>query len=292
MIKTAVIGASGYIGSYLFRAYREVFPDCVGTSFSNNANDLTFFDLRTPDLDGLKLNESGHEAAIIASAMPNVNWCESHPKESYELNVQGTLQLVKQLERKSLTTIFLSSDYVFNGDKGSYSDTAETHPITEYGRQKAEVEREIPNLTNNYMILRLSKIYGLEWKDGTLIDSLAADFRQNKKIMAATDQFFNPTFVNDVVSLVIFAQHHKARGLFNLCNNNKSSRYDIANKLAVSLNVHSSLLQAAPLHSITGMEKRPLNTSLECSTLFKQLQLSLLSIEDAIQHVSTNWSGV
>jgi dTDP-4-dehydrorhamnose reductase len=289
MIKTAVIGASGYIGSHLFKKYRETFPDCIGTSYSRANDQLTGFDLRYPNIQTLHLTETGHQAVIIASAMSNVGWCESHPKESYELNVKGTLNLVRQLEEHSLTTIFLSSDYVFDGKAGTYSDKENTCPITEYGRQKAEVEREIANVTSNYIILRLSKIYGTKWKDNTLIDSLAFDLLNNKKVMLATDQFFSPTHVNDVVSMTLLAQQLGVKGLFNLCHPISYSRYHIAHKLAVALNVSSSLVESVSLHHIPGMENRPLNTSLQPSTLFQKIEHTFISIDAAIQQVALNW---
>lgn len=285
MIKTAIIGASGYIGKHLLAKYRESFPDCIGTGFAHMKEGLTPFDLRNPNVAALKLRETEHEAVVIASAMPNIAKCESYPKETYELNVSGTLKLVKQLEQLSLKTFFLSSDYVFNGETGHYRDDARTSPKTEYGRQKAEVEKEIPNLTNNYTILRLSKIYGTVPQDGTLLDSIAAELMQGKKITVATDQFFSPTHVDDVVSMLLFIQKQNKNGLINLCNNHAYSRHQIAFKLAERLQVSPSLLHAVPLHSIPGMENRPLNTSLLCSEVLQLLQNSLISIDDAVERV-------
>ena len=290
MIKTAVIGASGYIGAHLFRKYRETYSDCVGTGFSHVHQDLMPFDLRHPDLSFLKLEQTGHQAVIIASAMPNIAWCEANPQASYDLNVKGTLSLVKQLSQTSLHTIFLSSDYVFNGQEGNYSDKAEPTPITEYGRQKAEVEREIPQLTANYTILRLSKIYGTKWKDGTLLDSLAADLVQGKKITVATDQFFSPTHIDDVVNMILFSQANKIKGLVNLCYSEPYSRYQIASKLAEGLRISSSLLQAQPLHSVPSMENRPLNTSLLRSLFFEEMNIPFISIDEAVKRVVKNWS--
>lgn len=291
MIKTAIIGASGYIGRHLLLKYRKHFPDCIGTGFSNVGDKLVSFDLRCANVNSLKLQETGHKAVLIASAKPNVAWCEAHPKESYEINVKGTLNFVKQLGLQSFPLLFLSSDYVFNGESGYYSDKEPTNPNTEYGRQKAEVEREIPNLTDHYTIVRLSKIYGTRWKDGTLIDEIAASLSQNKKVRVARDQFFSPTYIDDVVSMVMFIQEHGATGLVNLCNDNNYSRAQIANNLVKAMQVSHSLVEEISLHSIPSMENRPLNTSLNCSPILLPLQSSLLSMEDAIKRVATNWTN-
>lgn len=290
MIKTAVIGASGYIGAHLFRKYREAFPDCIGTGFSRVGQDLTVFDLRNPEYTSLRLQETGHLAVIIASAMPNVGWCESHPKESYELNVQGTLKLARLLAKTPIKLYFMSSDYVFDGKTGGYTDQAQTCPVTEYGRQKAEVERELPNILDNYAILRLSKIYGTSWKDKTLIDDLASSLMKGQQITVATDQFFSPTHVDDVVAMTLSAQDQDAKGVVNLCHSQAYSRQQIASILADALGVSSSLLQSTKLHTIQGMENRPLNTSLICSPFLEKLQSSLWTIDKAVKAVASNWS--
>jgi len=289
MIKTAVIGASGFIGAHLLKKYRDIFPDCIGTGFSRTTAGLTSFDLRNPKQTDLRLQETGHQAVIIASAMPNVGWCESHPDESYELNVKGTLKLVSQLAQKGIKVYFMSSDYVFDGKTGGYTDQAQTSPVTEYGRQKAEVEKEIPNLTDNYAVLRLSKIYGTCWQDKTLIDDLAFSLLKGQKLTVATDQFFSPTHVKDVVAMTLYAQEQNAKGVINLCHSQVYSRYQIAQKLAEALAVSPLLLQNTLLHAIPGMENRPLNTSLVCSPLLEKLQTSLWTVEEAIETVASNW---
>ncbi|HLB41657.1 MAG TPA: sugar nucleotide-binding protein [Gammaproteobacteria bacterium] len=289
MIKSAIIGASGYIGSHLFRKYRLFFSDCIGTSFSRINKGLVYFDLRYPDLLKLNLEETEHKAVIITSAITDMLWCEAYPTESYAVNVQGTLNLIEQIGKTSLTTIFLSSDYVFNGQIGNYSDLEATHPITEYGRQKAEVEKEIPNLTNKYLILRLSKTYGLTLNDGTLLDSIASNLINKKQIPASTDHFFNPTSIDDVVSMLVYLQKQSENGIFNVCNPNSSSRYEIAYQLSKFLNAPHSLIKKVPLHSLPGMDKRPLNISLCCSPIFDHIKNSFLSINEAAQIVAANW---
>jgi dTDP-4-dehydrorhamnose reductase len=288
-IKTAIIGATGYIGSCLLKRYRYFFSDCIGTGFSNNQENLITFDLRYSDINELNLEETGHEAVIMAAARSDVAWCENYKKESYNLNVKAILKLAKQLEEKNIQLIFFSSDYVFDGRVGNYSDVSEVNPMTEYGKQKAEIEKELPNITSNYIILRISKVYGTIWKDNTLLDSLTGSFFKKEPITVAIDQFFSPTYIDDIVSMTIYAQEQKVRGLFNLCANNAYSRHQIAQKIANELQFPSNCLQISPLHLIRGMKNRPLNTSLKCSSIFTPYQSSFLSIDNAIKIVAKNW---
>src|SRR5712692_2998520 len=132
MIKTAVIGASGYVGRHLWKAYRARYPDCVGTTFSAKNPELKRFDIRTPDFAALRLEESGHRAVLIASAKPNIAYCEQKQAAAYAVNVQGTLELARQIGRTGMLVIFLSSDYVFEGKAGPHDDDDPTAPTTEY----------------------------------------------------------------------------------------------------------------------------------------------------------------
>ena len=93
MIKTAIIGASGYIGHHLLNAYREEFPDTLGTTFSQNVSDLNQFDIRKGDIENLALHKTGHKAAIIASAKPNISFCEREPSKAYDVNDEKSFNL-------------------------------------------------------------------------------------------------------------------------------------------------------------------------------------------------------
>lgn len=289
MVKTAVIGASGFIGGHLFCKYRSEYADSVGTAYSRVTDGMTKFDLRNPDAALLNLRDTGHEAVVISSAMPLIGWCEANPEDSYALNVKGTLELARQLAEMNMHVIFLSSDYVFDGKTGGYTDKSVTCPVTEYGRQKAEVERELPNVTNNYTVARLSKIYGTGFMDKTIIDDIAMSLVEAKTIKVATDQFFSPTHVDDVVAMVMRIQEQEVKGLVNLCHSNKYSRDMIATRLIALLDVSPDLVQRISLHDIPGMESRPLDTSIIASACFEDMQSSLLSMEVAIAHVAKQW---
>lgn len=286
MVKTAIIGASGFIGRHLLAAYRREYPDCVGTCFSNSTEGLVSFDVRRPVLSELRLEESGHRAVIVAAAKPLIGYCEQHKEEAYAVNVSGTLELARQLAETSLQVIFLSSDYVFEGTDGPYGDRSPTNPTTEYGRHKQAVEQALPGLVDNHLILRLAKTYGLEKGDGTLLDEMAESLRAGRTIRAASDQFFCPTWVRDLVMAVQWVQERGARGTFNLCAAEGCSRHQLARRLCDQLGIDSALVEEISLYDIPSMRGRPLDTRMTCEKL---QEFPFLSLEEAMTRMAAAW---
>ena len=289
MVKTTIIGASGFIGRHLFKKYRETDPETVGTSFSRAGTDLQFFDIRHPDLGVLNLQNRGVRALLIASAKPNIGYCEQYKEEARVVNVLGMSELIRQAVQQGLQPIFISSDYVFDGRTGAYDDAAKTCPTTEYGRQKQAVENELPRLTDNYLILRLSKIYGTLKGDGTLLDEIASALVAGKKVCAATDQIFSPTHIDELVKAIIAIQSRGLRGTFNVCSSVGCSRYDVAIAMAKALGLPTSCVTPVSLHDFPGMSGRPLNTSMRCARLTAELGQFFTPLQNRIDTVAAQW---
>jgi dTDP-4-dehydrorhamnose reductase len=289
MIKTAVIGASGFVGGHLWNAYRQEHPDSIGTAYSNKGPGLTVFDLRNPNIDSLGLVDSGHKAVLISSAKPNVGYCENEPEASHAVNVKGMLETMRQIAKTPLKIIFLSSDYAFEGKTGRYDDEAETLPTTEYGRQKVAVEQELPNITDNYLIIRLSKIYGTEKGDATLLDELAQSFVDGKKMRVASDQYFCPTHVEDLTRAIDAAQQKDMRGKINIASPERLSRYEIVSKVGQAMQADMNLVEEISLYDIPSMAGRPLDTSMSCNRLQGETDAAFRPLDEAILVVADNY---
>ena len=103
MIKTAIIGASGFLGSYLIKNYRSQYPDCIGTSYSNRSPKLLSFDIKNPNIKNLNLERTGHKAVIIASYISKIPKYENELLKACEVNVDGVLKLIKNLSKTSFS---------------------------------------------------------------------------------------------------------------------------------------------------------------------------------------------
>jgi dTDP-4-dehydrorhamnose reductase len=200
-----VLGAGGFLGRALLAAYRASHGDVIATTRTGQptglgqSSNVFKLDLARPDLTALHLVEQGYTDVIISGAMTSIGRCEREPKGAWASNCDGPLAIARQLASRGVKTIVFSSDYVFRGEKGGYEDDAPTAPQNVYGQTKAELERRLPEVCgNNWLVIRLSKVFDTHRGDGTLLDEMAAKLTSGQEIAVAHDQVFCPTHVHDV----------------------------------------------------------------------------------------------
>lgn len=288
MKKTAILGASGYIGKHLFRRINSIVPDTIGTFCHRHSPGLHHFDLVSQKISTLKLKENGYSAVIITSGLANVEQCERERDATFEVNVKGVLEIVRQLEQLSLHVLFVSSDYVFDGVTGGYEENSAVGPQTEYGKQKVAVEQGISQLTASYTIVRLSKIYGVENGDGTFLTDMATTLRHGRKLQAASDQIFCPTYIDDAVNCILKILNSGNSGTYHVASPEAWSRYEIAAKLARALGAKIDLVESIKLGQISGPAKRPLNTSMKCMRIARERIGEFVSLQESMQKIATS----
>jgi dTDP-4-dehydrorhamnose reductase len=264
--RTAVIGAGGYLGRHFLAAHRAVNPDALGVDLANPSPHGV--DLAAPDIGPLNLRQAGYEYAVVAAAVTGLARCESDKAYTRTRNVTGTLELARQLAAEGVTPVFFSSDNVFDGQTGRYDDEAPTNPINEYGAQKAEVERRLPEVcAGRCLILRLGKVFGLSRGDRTLLDEMADRLMRGQQVPAARDMIFSPILLGDLLRAVLALQTKQATGLFNLCGPEAWSRFDIAQAVARTFGSPRSLVKAISLDDLKEPFRRPKRADMGCRRL-------------------------
>lgn len=227
-LKLLVVGSEGFIGSHFCRAL----PQAKGISKKE-------LDLCCPSLD---FSTEGYTHALIAAGIGNPQRCEEDPERSYRCNVEGTLELGKELRKRGMIPIFISTDYALSA-------------LNTYGRQKAILEKEASRL--DALILRLSKVYGVEKGDGTLFDEMAAKLSKGEQVLAAKDQVFAPLFIDDLIRKVSALIEKRERGIVNITGPVATSRLEMARKMAEELNVEMNLVKEISLDELNDGICRP-----------------------------------
>jgi dTDP-4-dehydrorhamnose reductase len=232
--KFVVFGSKGFIGRHFCCA----FPEALGV-------DRRDLDLCNPRLS---ISLEGYHYALIAAGIADPKKCIEYPIQSYACNVRGTLQLGKELLKRGILPILLSSDYVLN-------DELEVAPLNLYGEQKWELEQE--GVAMDALVIRLSKVYGIEKGDRTLFDAMAHDLVRGKSIKAAYDQIFAPIYIGDLIKRLLFLLEQKFRGLISITGPTFASRLEMAEFLADKLGVSPSLIQKISLDDLQDGIRRP-----------------------------------
>jgi len=213
--KTAIIGTTGLLGKAFYEHYQKIGADCVGTTHSKLLGNEQYFNLEAPNIAPLRLKKQGYSQALILAGITKIAQCELEREKTWEINVKGTLELIRQLTEEDIVPIFFSSDYVFDGQQGYYTDDALVNPCTEYGKQKAEVEKSIIEISQgSCLVVRLSKVFTLDKGDNTLLDEMCRQLMTNKPIKAAYDQIFSPILLFDVIKIVVELQTKGLLGIF------------------------------------------------------------------------------
>lgn len=278
--KFIIIGSQGFIGHHLVKAFQPK----LYTSHRNAPYQLN---LKNPNLRLLPIKNQSH--VIIAAGCANINDCEMHPQETHAINVTGTLNLVKQSIEMGLYPILFSTDYVFDGKSGDYTEFSPTCPINAYGRQKEELEKRIDEISNgNHLILRLSKIYSTTNGDASLIDEMMQAFMQKKVVRAATDQIFCPLHIEDLIIILKRLIKNNISGLMNVAGKEKVNRYQIASMVGETLNASTNLIIPISLDAIEG-SPRPKNTSLCCEKLYQSVTMEPQTLKFAIQQLAATY---
>jgi dTDP-4-dehydrorhamnose reductase len=287
--KTFVIGANGFIGSKILKGYKKYYPDCNGSS-RNPINGQYYLNLKYPNFDLSKILNEGYREVIIAAAITNFEKCEKEKEESSLVNVIGTLEIAFQCSKAGLKVIFFSSESVFDGLNGGYDDFSFPHPIFEYGRQKAEVEKKLKEICgNNYLILRIGKTFGLDKGDNTLFDDWSQKLIKNQPISALRDQQFCPTLIDDILKSLFLLQIVGAKGLVNVCSPEIWIRYNLALEFTKLMKKNVSLVKPMLFSDFKEEFQRPRKTNMICKRLYELIDFSFTEMNLCMQTVINNY---
>jgi dTDP-4-dehydrorhamnose reductase len=262
----------------------------MGSSYKDDEHFIKI-NLLEPDIRHLNLKSRGYSSALICAAVTKVENCEKNPVQSYAINVEGTLRVIEQLNKEKIHPIFLSSDYVFDGCTGNYSETSPVDPVNLYGTHKATVEKAIPQICgSNYTILRLSKIFSTDCGSSSFLSGMISDIVSGKTVKAAHDQIFCPTFIKDLLHIVLEIQNNNFSGLFNVCSPEIMSRYALAQRIALLCKVDPGNIIRISIDDLNEKFHRPHDTSMICNKITNTIKARFTPIDDCILTLANNRS--
>lgn len=286
MVKLLITGASGLLGTRLceialrnnfevYAAYGEHTP-LYGTP--------VYLNILDPKAEQQTLDRIKPDAVVHSAALTDVDRCELEKELAWKTNVEATANLARLCMDRDVFLVYVSTDYVFDGEKGMYKETDKPAPINHYGLTKLKGEEAVQAL-DDYCIARGSVIYGSTPATGKtnfalwLLDRL----RKREEVRIVTDQWNSPTLNISMAEMIIETLEKRASGIFHLAGATRLSRYDFAKRLAEAFSLSPEFITPVQSKQFEWVAKRPRDSSLSVEKAEQTLTNKPLGIREAIE---------
>ncbi len=284
-MKILITGSSGFVGKHLFRGLAES-HDVIGAD--KNKSDWTqiTLDITKKDEVMTTIQKIKPEVVIHAAALPSVDYCETHREEAHAINVEGTRHLVQSLPEKDIFFIYLSSDYVYDGVKGNFTEEDLPNPISWYGQNKLDAEEIVKQLPR-HLILRPTVIFGWDPGGKNFFMQLYENQKTGMQMKVPKDQISNPTYIHLLAEMVGKGIAKSLKGTFIATGPETLSRYDFALKICETFGFDKSLITPVRTSDLGQAAKRPLNCGTDSGKIQKALGMTFPSLKETLLNLKS-----
>lgn len=283
-MKTILItGSNGLTGQKLLLQAKlipaiKVIAVAKSENKADLANNTSFVQLDLTDKMALQHLFAIHKPDIVihTAALTLPDSCENDKENAYLQNVTVVENLLEVCKQHQSFFVHLSTDFVFDGEKGNYDENDLPNPISYYGYTKLEAERKILACANidtyihehahthviDYAIIRTCLVYGKNpyMSRSNIVLWVKNNLEQGKHIKVVNDQFRTPTFVDDLAAAIWTIALQKHRGIWHISGNEYVSPYQMALQVADFLKLDASLISPTHAKEFIEIAKRPLKT--------------------------------
>ena len=265
-----ITGSLGYFGSLLTSHLKKSYNVYGVDIKESDRSDYMQCDLVSNEQVN-KLSKSIYPDIIIHSAgLKDINYCQNNPNIADKINVTTTKNLINYFPLSKI--IYISTDYVFDGDKGNNTESDITNPKTVYGETKLKAEKLFINNKglNNFNILRTSAIYD---NNSMFINYLKNELESGNSVSAYDNVRYSPTWINDfVIALKKIIDKNIDKKILHVCGD-PITRYEFAFNYAKLAGLDSELVVKAQ--------------NKDNIYLFKDLSMSYNSLKELIDYRPT-----
>jgi dTDP-4-dehydrorhamnose reductase len=236
------------------------------------------------------------EVVVLLAAIADVKTCEMGPERATEVNVDGARQVARLCKQHHARLIFLSSEYVFRGDRGNYHEDDSPDPNTHYGRTKWEAELAVAEEASQWSIVRTSLVYGWPITGRQNLATVIIDRLKNgESYEGDTGTYRTPIYVEHLTEgiMQLVANYHP--GTFHFAGTDWMNMYQFGRTVAEVFDLDSSLVN--PVQVSAGLPPgnatsdgsehglRPDILGLDCTQTSQRLGLRCFSVVTGLQEM-------
>jgi dTDP-4-dehydrorhamnose reductase len=206
------------------------------------------------------------EVVVHAAAFTAVDRCESEPELAFRVNSEGTRHVALVCRELKIPMLYLSTDYVFDGEKTEpYVEADIPHPLNVYGLSKLEGERHVSSLVDRYWIVRTSWLYGPYGKN--FVAAILDQARRGITPRVVSDQVGSPTYTEDLAAGLETVIERGGPGIYHISNFGFCSWFDFAQEVFRQVGLDPSQVKQISTSSSGRPARRPRNSCLANSRL-------------------------
>ena len=286
-----VTGASGLLGLNLClekaKEY-EIFGIVHQAQLANVPFTLIKQDLTNNNELSEIFDQTKPELVINCAAMANVDQCEKHPNQAAKINSEVPGYLAKNCAERAIPFIHISTDAVFDGEKGNYKETDVPNPLSIYAKTKLEGEKRVLDVNQAALIVRVN-FFGFSITGRrSLAEFFLRDLISGRKVYGFIDILFSPMYVNDLVETLFDMVKNKLTGIYHVVSPAHLSKYDFGMLISEKFNLDGSLISPGSYLKGDLIAKRSPNLFLDVSKLLST-GIEVPNVSSAIDHFYSDY---
>ena len=241
MLRILLTGSNGLLGQKIvYAAIKHSDIQLLATSKGENrlhtkaGYDYVSMDITNADEVTAIVENFKPHCIINTAAMTNVDACEKDQENCWKMNVEAVRTMTELCQLHDIHFIHLSTDFVFDGEKGNYSEEDAPNPLSHYARSKFESEKVVQQAEIDSAILRTIIIYGVvdDKQRSNVVIWTINSLRQQKNINVISDQMRSPTLAEDLADACLQAALKRATGIYHVSGSETMSILEMVNRTA------------------------------------------------------------
>jgi dTDP-4-dehydrorhamnose reductase len=284
-MRILITGASGLLGINLAleTAHRHaVFGTVSQNALKTDAFTVIQSDLLAPGAVESLLDKVQPDWVIHCAALANLDACEADPLRAQQLNTEVPRTLARLVARGGARLVHVSTDSVFDGLRGDYTEQDQPNPVGVYSRTKLEGERAVAEANPSAIIARVNLIGWSMAGNRSLAEFFFNNLSQGKQVMGFTDVCFCPLLANDLADIFIRMLEHDLHGVYHVVSSEALSKYEFGMRLAHRFDFDPSLIRPTSVRKSDLKARRSPNLSLRTDKLAEALGTPLPRVSTGI----------
>ncbi len=283
-MKYFITGGSGLLGERLATVAKD--NDELTLVHNSNPTDNSIkCDITNEKEVKESIEKENPDVIIHCAAMTNVDLCEDETELAYKVNGDGTGYLAKAANDIDAKIIYVSTDFVFDGQRGYYKEDEKVNPLGIYAKSKYDGEVQLEKYSDNWAIARVSVLYG--WHSRLNFTTWVIEqLRQKNEINIVTDQINSPTLADNAAEAIFKIAEKDKNGIFHSAGNDAINRFDFTKKIADAFDLDDSLINPTTSTQFVQKAPRPRDSSLNVNKVEKELDMKMETCSESLKRMA------